>query len=206
MYVQEVRSQPRHRGTSEKTPEDDADSIPTTSAHPASNATAVNDEDDRDENGVGSGDIALDMKMKPTPPRKRSKLESAAWLLACVAILVFGDGKRHFFQAVLKDPRVHKQQFFVACVCIIVNVAVWLYLTVLIRLVLKNTSHFELAAPGANATTTLLSFMSFILFAIALWPVFGFFIIPILWVFFMTLVVILSTIPPYSPKSAEDME
>ncbi|GJP30921.1 hypothetical protein CLOM_g7319 [Closterium sp. NIES-68] len=172
---------------------------------------AVNDgEDDqeheRDENGVGSGDIALDMKMKPAPPRKRSRFESALWLLACVAVLVIGDGKRHFFQAVLKDARVQKQPFFVACVCIIVNVAVWLYLTVLIRLVLRNTRHFELAAPGANATTTLLSFMAFILFAIALWPVFGFFIIPILWVFFMTLVVILSTIPPYSPKSAEDME
>ena len=52
--------------------------------------------------------VSLDMKFKPMPPRRRGIIESLLWIVASVAALVYGDGRRHFLQAVLYDPRVNK--------------------------------------------------------------------------------------------------
>eukprot|EP00475_Leptophrys_vorax_P032129 TRINITY_DN4928_c0_g1_i1.p1 TRINITY_DN4928_c0_g1~~TRINITY_DN4928_c0_g1_i1.p1 ORF type:complete len:207 (-),score=8.12 TRINITY_DN4928_c0_g1_i1:17-637(-) len=206
MYVQEVRSRPKTREEIELAESDITPGVIRAARRAAEASGEADGGGDDAQNGAGdAAEIALDMRMKPKPPRKRSRVESALWLLATVAILVYGDGKRHFLEAVLRDPRVHKQPFFVACLCVLVNTCVVAYLA-FVRFVWRNLKHFDEAAPGANATVTLLSIMAFILFSTALWPVWGLPILPMLWSFFMSLVVVFSLVPQHAPKSAEDME
>ena len=73
------------------------------SAHQPLSAT-----DDTAMAGEQSEAVSLDMKFKPIPPRRRGVIESALWVIASVAALVYGDGQRHFLKAVLYDPRVNK--------------------------------------------------------------------------------------------------
>lgn len=151
------------------------------------------------------GSMNLDMSIemnagRATTPATRRWWESLFWISACSFILFFGDSKRHFLRAVLYDPRVIQRPFFIACLCVGINTLIFLYLAIFVRHVIRDRRDFDLVAPGMIPAATLLGVMAFILFAVSLWPVWGFFIIPILWTFFMGLVVISPYLPPYTKK------
>lgn len=137
----------------------------------------------------------IDMKEKVSPARQRTIFESVFWVAASCFILYYGDGKRHFLEAVLKSPLVILRPFYIASLCSLINTCVFAYLFIIVRLVNKDPRHFDHAAPGTLSAVTLLGIMSYILFSVSLWPVFGMMIIPIIWCFFMTFVVFASLMP-----------
>jgi len=132
--------------------------------------------------------------------KKRTKWEIIAWLSVGAVLMWYGDGKRWFLDAVLRDPRVYKRPLFVGTICCITNFFIFLYLCVWVRHVQRSLEDFEIVAPGAVPTATILGFLAFILFSVALWPVWNVFIVPILYVFFMDLLMISPILPPYVDK------
>lgn len=66
------------------------------------------------EGGFAEGDedhveIAVETKVqRAIEIKRRSFRQTILWLLAGALVLWYGDGKRHFIDAVLRDPRLHQ--------------------------------------------------------------------------------------------------
>eukprot|EP00897_Mesotaenium_endlicherianum_P001825 jgi/Mesen1/1670/ME000136S00554 len=140
--------------------------------------------------------LQADMKSKI-----RSNVESIAWLVACLCVVYYGDSKSNLVHLLLHDRRIHQQPFFVACLCVLVNTCIFLYLGVWVRHVMRNQGDFNIVAPGAIPTATILGFFSFFLFVYSLWPIFSILALPLLYVLFMGMVVISPYMPPYTKKN-----
>eukprot|EP00270_Netrium_digitus_P019421 TRINITY_DN7652_c0_g1_i1.p1 TRINITY_DN7652_c0_g1~~TRINITY_DN7652_c0_g1_i1.p1 ORF type:complete len:203 (+),score=22.83 TRINITY_DN7652_c0_g1_i1:34-642(+) len=147
-------------------------------------------------------DININARIE-IPTRKRGKVESILWVLAAAAIYYYGDGKSDLVTAILYDFRVQKQQFFVACICALVNFCVYVYIVIWRILICRDNRPVDLILPGSVASATILGFLAFLLFCSSLWPIWGFLIIPMMVVLFMALVVVSSLLPPY-PKPTEE--
>jgi hypothetical protein len=81
--------------------------------------------------------------------------------------------------------------------CLAINAIIFAYLAVWLRHILKNEDKWELIAPAAIPTATLVGLTSFLLFSIALWPIWGFLTLPLLFTLFMAFVVVSPYLPPY---------
>ena len=74
----------------------------------------------------------------------------------CAVLLSCSASKRS-----VHSPLPCRQALFVACLCLLVNACIFLYVVVLVRLLLRLTAHFDLVAPGATATSMLLGAAAF---------------------------------------------
>ncbi|CAI5533299.1 unnamed protein product, partial [Closterium sp. Naga37s-1] len=67
-----------------------------------------------------------------------------------------------------------------AAACAAVNIGIYLYAAVFLRLFRRDTRSYHQSAPGAVAAATAVGLAAYILCSIAFWPVWGIFTLPIL--------------------------
>jgi len=101
--------------------------------------------------------------------RITSKLHAIVWIAASVAIIVY----TQIFQNAMSDIRVNRTSLYAAVVCLVANLGIILYLTIWIPLVLKVTAPWDIYCPHLIPISTGLGLLCFILFMIALWPIYG---------------------------------
>eukprot|EP00271_Cylindrocystis_brebissonii_P016394 TRINITY_DN398_c0_g3_i2.p1 TRINITY_DN398_c0_g3~~TRINITY_DN398_c0_g3_i2.p1 ORF type:complete len:173 (+),score=15.10 TRINITY_DN398_c0_g3_i2:509-1027(+) len=152
---------------------------------------------------VGPGKVHkyVDMKVQQeVSVRRRTRIEMGAWLLACAVVLWYGDGRRHFLEAVLYDPRLRQRPFYISCLCVAINTLIFCYLAIWVRHIRQDNRDFNLVAPGAIPTATMLGLLSYGLYVYSMWPIWGWATILILYILFMGFVVLSPYLPPYTKK------
>ncbi|KAL2644479.1 hypothetical protein R1flu_012066 [Riccia fluitans] len=112
-------------------------------------------------------------------------LDNFLWLSAAAFILYYGDSHSSFFSVLTSNPRVIRRPFLVGVLCVGVNTVIFFYLAVWLRHIKKKTEPWEYIAPGAIPTATILGVAAFFMFMFALWPVWGFFTLPLMVTLFM---------------------
>ncbi|GJP43969.1 hypothetical protein CLOM_g3367 [Closterium sp. NIES-68] len=132
--------------------------------------------------------------------RKRSWQENAIYLLLGGVVLYLGDGSVHFLDVLFRDPRIRWRPLQAAAACVAVNVAIYLYAAVFLRLLRKDTRSYHQSAPAALAVATAVGLAAYVLCSIAFWPVWGILTLPILWVLFMVFAIITSYLPPFKVR------
>ncbi|CAI5949281.1 unnamed protein product, partial [Closterium sp. NIES-65] len=123
--------------------------------------------------------------------RKRTWVENAIYLLLGCVVLYLGDGSVHFLDVLFRDPRIrwsvritrpviNRLPLQAAAACAAVNIGIYLYAAVFLRLFRRDTRSYHQSAPGAVAAATAVGLAAYILCSIAFWPVWGFLTLPIL--------------------------
>ncbi|KAG0596621.1 hypothetical protein M758_UG270100 [Ceratodon purpureus] len=146
------------------------------------------------ELGVGQ---SLASHVPSDPALLRRMAENLLWLTAAVFAIYYGDSRHHLFHVLLYDPRIRWFPFQLGLLCLATNAVIFAYLAVYLRHILKAEDKWELIAPAAVPTATLVGLTSSLLFSIALWPIWGFLTLPLLFTLFMAFVVISPYLPPY---------
>ncbi|CAM8888886.1 unnamed protein product [Rhodiola kirilowii] len=116
-------------------------------------------------------------------------LENILWIASAAFIFYYGDRHSNFIYILWHDDRIRRLPLYLGMVAVLVNVAVFFYSSVL-AWSFKAGEKVELLNPSALPLVTLLGVISFCLFAFALWPIWSFLTIPLLFTLFMALVVI----------------
>lgn len=153
------------------------------------------------------GELGLD-EMQPRPPaplpKWRRAVENTVWLAAAAFAMYYGDGHSDFFSVLISNPRIMRRPFYVGLLCLAINTVIFLYLAVWLRHVIKTDASWDVIAPGAIPTATILGVGSFLMFVFALWPVWGFLTLPLLVTLFMSLVIISPYLPPYTKNIVDE--
>ncbi|CAI5512227.1 unnamed protein product [Closterium sp. Naga37s-1] len=132
--------------------------------------------------------------------RKRTWVENTIYLLLGCVVLYLGDGSVHFLDVLFRDPRIRWRPLQAAAACAAVNIGIYLYAAVFLRLFRRDTRSYHQSAPGAVAAATAVGLAAYILCSIAFWPVWGILTLPILWVLFMVFAIITSYLPPFKVR------
>eukprot|EP00250_Pteridium_aquilinum_P006589 c16478_g1_i2 orf=540-1193(-) len=125
----------------------------------------------------------------------RHRVEDCLWLASAFFILYYGDFHSDFFTLLANDARVHRTPLHMGLACLMLDCCmVMLY----IALSLQAQEKSRLQAPGVIQAVTMLGSLAFILMSIALWPIWSFLTIPMLFTLFMAFTVVaLHIIGPY---------
>eukprot|EP00850_Spirogloea_muscicola_P002483 SM000009S23612 [mRNA] locus=s9:1037540:1038456:- [translate_table: standard] len=101
---------------------------------------------------------------------------------------------------------VCRRPFNVGLLCVAINTCIFLYLAVWVRHLRNSAEDFNVVAPGAIPTATILGLSSYILFCYSLWPIWGILTMPLLFTLFMAFVVVSPYLPPYvrKPENRQD--
>lgn len=81
--------------------------------------------------------------------------------------------------------------------CVACNIGIFLYLSFWVKDMAKVDDRWEILAPAAIPTATVIGLLAFFLFCLALWPIWSFLTLPLLFTLFMAFVVISPYIPTY---------
>ncbi|CAM8925694.1 unnamed protein product [Rhodiola kirilowii] len=116
-------------------------------------------------------------------------LENVLWIASAAFIIYYGDTHSNFIYLLWHDERIRRLPLYLGLVVVLVNTIICFYKSVL-AWSFKAGEKVELLNPSALPLVTLLGVISFCLFAFALWPIWSFLTIPLLFTLFMALVVI----------------
>lgn len=153
------------------------------------------DEEDGSEFGTNIG--AAQPASQTATSEWRTLAENILWLAAALFILVYGDSRTDFLTLIFTDPRIRRLPFNLALACLVVNTGIFLYLAIWLRHVFKNSANWDVVAPHAIPTATIVGVVATFLFSLALWPVWSFLTLPLLFTLFMAFVIVASYLPPY---------
>ncbi|XP_038710654.1 transmembrane protein 128-like isoform X1 [Tripterygium wilfordii] len=132
----------------------------------------------------------------PSPPRARSWLEiveNVLWVASAVFIVYFGDRKSNFFYLLWHDDRIRslcRMPLYFGMACVGVNVVIFFYTSMLSWSLRRFDEKWELLSTSALPFVTLLGLVSFCLLSFALWPIWSFLTLPLMFTLFMACMVI----------------
>ncbi|MCO5574539.1 hypothetical protein L7F22_028326 [Adiantum nelumboides] len=127
----------------------------------------------------------------------RRKLESCLWIASAAFIVYYGDFRTNLVLLLATDTRIHRLCFNLGLLCFMLNIAIMLYVAYRLRSSEKLEDKLEIVAQGAVPAAAIIGMMSFTLFSYALWPIWSFLTIPMLFTLFMALVVVAPYLAPY---------
>eukprot|EP00250_Pteridium_aquilinum_P001946 c12157_g1_i1 orf=426-1031(+) len=126
------------------------------------------------------------------------KLESCLWIASAVFIVYYGDFRTNLVVLLATDSRIHRLSFNLGLACFILNIAIFLYLAYQIHNADKSEDKLVILAPaGTIPAATIIGMIAFVLFSYALWPIWRFLTLPMLFTLFMALVVVAPYLAPY---------
>ncbi|KAI9191309.1 hypothetical protein LWI29_031604 [Acer saccharum] len=129
----------------------------------------------------------------PSAPRTRTWveiLENVLWIASSLFIIYFGDCRSNFIYLLCHDDRIRRLPLYLGLVCVGLNAAIFFYTSVLAWRVRKFDEKWELSSISALPFMTLLGLVSFCLLSFALWPIWSFLTLPLLFTLFMACMVI----------------
>lgn len=131
-------------------------------------------------------------------PRARTwieAMENVLWFASAAFIIYFGDRKSNLISLLLKDERIKRTPLYLGLLLTLLNIAVILYMTLSSWSIKRFEEKSEVLTPSSAPTVIVLGLLSFCLFSFALWPIWGFLTLPLLFTFFMAFMVL----SPYLP-------
>lgn len=155
----------------------------------------------RHSQGYASGgdDLEDDACSRPTAqspsfPRTRTWVEiveNLLWLASAVFIVYYGDQRSNFIFLLLHDDRIRRMPLYLGMLGVSLNIIFFLYTSLLIWGVRKSSEKWEISSTAALPFITVLGLISFCLFCFALWPIWSFLTLPLVFTLFMACMVIL---------------
>ncbi|CAK9147134.1 unnamed protein product [Ilex paraguariensis] len=144
-------------------------------------------------------DLEDDACSRPPPqspafPRTRTWLrvvENFLWIASAVFIMYYGDRHSNFIYLLWHDDRIRRIPLYLAVLGISLNIIFFLYTSILAWAVRKTSEKWEFSNTAALPFITVLGLISFSLFSFALWPIWGFLSLPLVFTLFMACMVIL---------------
>lgn len=127
----------------------------------------------------------------------RYRLENLLWIASATFIIYYGDFRSNLFALLVSDPRIHRTPFNIGLACVVMDLGIFLYLAVRLSYTGRIDERLEIAAPGAIPAATMVGLAAFILFSYALWPIWSFLTLPMLFTLFMALVVVAPYLVPH---------
>ncbi|KAK8698432.1 hypothetical protein V6N13_114550 [Hibiscus sabdariffa] len=150
----------------------------------------------RHSQGYASGNEDLEddacsrlQPFSPATPRAKTWteiLENVLWVASALFIIYFGDRHSNFIYLLLHDGRIRRMPLYLGLVGTVLNVAIFFYTSTLQWSVRRFDEKWELLSMSALPFLTLLGLVSFCLLCFALWPIWGFLTLPLLFTLFMT--------------------
>ncbi|KAL8149716.1 uncharacterized protein LOC141708893 [Apium graveolens] len=132
--------------------------------------------------------------LAPSFPRTRTWVEiveNLLWLASAVFIVYYGDRRSNFIYLLLHDDRIRRIPLYLGMLGVSLNIIFFLYTSMLIWGFRKSNEKWEISSTAALPFITLLGAISFCLFCFALWPIWSFLTLPLVFSLFMAGMVIL---------------
>lgn len=129
----------------------------------------------------------------PRTPRVWSRIEiveNVLWLASAAFIVYYGDRKSNLIYLFWHDDRIRRLPLYVGTVGVVLNIIIFCYTSMSAWSVRRFDEKWELASISALPFVTLLGVISFCLFCFALWPIWSFLTLPLLFTLFMACMVI----------------
>eukprot|EP00238_Polyblepharides_amylifera_P013440 CAMPEP_0196586424 /NCGR_PEP_ID=MMETSP1081-20130531/54229_1 /TAXON_ID=36882 /ORGANISM="Pyramimonas amylifera, Strain CCMP720" /LENGTH=188 /DNA_ID=CAMNT_0041908297 /DNA_START=246 /DNA_END=812 /DNA_ORIENTATION=+ len=150
------------------------------------------------------------LKLKKRSDRRkivRQKFEAFLWVAVALAILCYGDGNRNFFTMLLHNVRLERSYLHVGYALLGVNTCIFCYLALYLT-VAKKQDNWEVVAPWAIPTATIIGLIMCLMFMLALWPVYGWFTPLVQFTLFMGMLLSNHFIPSfgYKPRDSNESE
>ncbi|KAA8523031.1 hypothetical protein F0562_009454 [Nyssa sinensis] len=144
-------------------------------------------------------DLEDDASSRPPPqlppfPRTRTwveVMETVLWIASAVFIIYYGDRHSNFIYLLWHDDRIRRIPLYLGMLGVGLNVLFFLYTTMLAWGIRKSSEKWEISSTSALPFIAVLGLMSFCLFSFALWPIWSFLTLPLVFTLFMACVVIL---------------
>ncbi|TYJ24531.1 hypothetical protein E1A91_A08G266500v1 [Gossypium mustelinum] len=124
----------------------------------------------------------------PSIPRAKTwteVLENVLWVASALFIIYFGDRHSNLIYLLLHDERIRRMPLYLGLVSTVFSVAIFFYMSILMWSVRRFDETWELLSINALPFLTLLGLISFCLLCFALWPIWGFLTLPLLFTLFM---------------------
>ncbi|XAR66917.1 hypothetical protein NMG60_11013296 [Bertholletia excelsa] len=133
--------------------------------------------------------------LSPPLPQKRTwveTMENVLWIASAIFILYYGDRHSNFIYLLWHDERIRRTPLYLGIVGISLNVLFFLYNTLLTCGLRKSNDKWDFSSTAALPFVILLGVISFCLFSFALWPIWSFLTLPLLFTLFMASMVLVS--------------
>ncbi|KAM2407213.1 hypothetical protein ACFX1X_026428 [Malus domestica] len=140
-------------------------------------------------------DDACSVMRSPSPqsPKVWSRieiLENALWLASAAFIVYYGDRKSNMIYILCHDERIRRLPLYLGMVGVVLNIIIFFYTSMSAWSVRRFDEKWELESITALPFVTLLGGISFCFFCFALWPIWSFLTLPLLFTLFMAGMVI----------------
>lgn len=112
-------------------------------------------------------------------------VENFIWIASAVFIIYFGDGHSNFIFILWRDGRIRRVPLYLGMVGVGLNLIFFLYTSLLSWSSRKSSEKWDFSSTSALPFVTLLGIISFCLFSFALWPIWSFLILPLLFTLLM---------------------
>lgn len=116
--------------------------------------------------------------------------ENVIWIGSSIFIFFYGDGRSNFVYVLWHDGRIRRPALYLGIVGVFLNVGIFSYMNLLAWGIRKTDEKFDVIAPSAAPLVTMVGIVSFCLFSIALWPIWSFLSLPLLFTLFMASMVV----------------
>ncbi|XP_076919189.1 uncharacterized protein LOC143579898 [Bidens hawaiensis] len=118
-------------------------------------------------------------------------LENVIWLGSAVFIIYLGDWHSNLIYILIHDGRIKRIPLYLGLFGVSLNVAYFVYTSMLVFGVRKSSERWEFSSIDALPYLTTVGLLSFCLFCFALWPIWSFLTLPLVFTLFMAGMVIL---------------
>ncbi|KAJ8770177.1 hypothetical protein K2173_011512 [Erythroxylum novogranatense] len=150
----------------------------------------------------GSDDLEDDACSRLHPfsahtPRVQSWIEifeNVIWIASALFILYYGDRHSNLISVLWNDKRIKRWPLYLGMVGLGVNVVIFLYTSMFTWTVRRFDEKLDLSSIPALPILTLLGLLSYCLFSFALWPIWSFLTLPLLFTLFMACMIIFPNI------------
>ncbi|GAA0149093.1 hypothetical protein Leryth_012533 [Lithospermum erythrorhizon] len=154
----------------------------------------------RHSQGYASGgeDLEDDASSRPpsqafTIPRTRTWvdiLENILWIGSAMLFIYYGDGNSNLVFLLCLDNRIRSIPLYIGILGVSLNVSYFLYSSMIAWGFKKYSEKWEVSSTAALPYITMLGLLSFCLFCFALWPIWSFLTLPLVFTLFMACMVV----------------
>ncbi|GAA0147932.1 hypothetical protein LIER_07511 [Lithospermum erythrorhizon] len=116
--------------------------------------------------------------------------ENILWIGSSIVFIYYGDGKSNLFFILCIDDRIPRVPLNIGIFCVSLNVLYFLYISMIAWGSRKHSEKFEVSSTAALPYLTVFGLLSFCLFCLALWPIWSFLTLPLVFTLFMAFMVI----------------
>ncbi|XP_019452321.1 PREDICTED: transmembrane protein 128-like [Lupinus angustifolius] len=150
----------------------------------------------------------------PAPPRRTwiELLGNFLWLASAAFILYFGDHHSNFIYILCHDNRIIRLPLYLGMIGIALNALIFIYTSILAWSVRRFDEKWGLKKLEITSITVLpfaivSGIVSFCLFSFALWPIWSFLTLPLLFSLFMAFMVVIPylTFGTFRPQYEEQL-